>query len=219
MKRDLSDYRKSYEQGFLEEVNLPDTPLALFSEWFKEADSNNAIEEANAMTLTTVGTDGYPSARILLLKHFDENGFVFYSNYTSAKADAISHNNKVCISFFWPALERQVIIKGIANKISEQESQAYFKSRPRGSQLGAWVSKQSHVISSRDVLDQKLVDLEKAYHNKDIPKPDFWGGYRISAEVFEFWQGRPNRLHDRIRYRSILNQKLIENWKIERLSP
>ena len=179
------------------------------------AEEDEAIDEANAMTLGTIGLDGFPKTRIVLLKHYDDKGFVFYTNYTSEKGEAISNNGRVCISFFWPSLERQVIIQGIAEKISDEQSTAYYKSRPRGSQLGAWVSDQSAVIDSRAVLEEKLQILETRYQGKSIPKPDFWGGFRVKPVSFEFWQGRENRLHDRIRYTPTSDS----SWKIERLSP
>ncbi|WP_299253686.1 pyridoxamine 5'-phosphate oxidase [uncultured Aquimarina sp.] len=214
MNRDLTDYRKSYDKKALEENELPKSPLQLFSNWFKEVEEAGGVEEANAMTLTTSGLDGFPKARIVLLKHFDENGFVFYTNYESEKGKAIANDNKVCVSFFWPNLERQIIIKGEVNKVSKEISTDYFESRPRGSQLGAWASDQSSIVESREVLEEKLVLLEKQYQNKEIPKPDFWGGFCIKPIEFEFWQGRPNRLHDRIRYAAGKN-----TWKRERLSP
>lgn len=214
MNRDLTDYRKSYDKKALEESVLPESPFELFSNWFKEVEEAGGVEEANAMTLTTFGLDGFPKARIVLLKHFDKDGFVFYTNYQSEKGKAIANNNKVCISFFWPNLERQVIIKGQVNKISEDGSNDYFQSRPRGSQLGAWASDQSSIVDSREVLGEKLTSLEKKYQDKEIPKPDFWGGFCVKPIEFEFWQGRPNRLHDRIRYIAKKN-----TWKRERLAP
>ncbi|MFL1895488.1 pyridoxamine 5'-phosphate oxidase [Aquimarina sp. 2-A2] len=215
MNRDLTDYRKSYNKGYLNENEISDAPLSIFSDWFKVAEEDEAIDEANAMTLGTIGLDGFPRTRIVLLKHYDDKGFVFYTNYTSEKGEAISNNGRVCISFFWPSLERQVIIQGIAEKISDEQSTAYYKSRPRGSQLGAWVSDQSAVIDSRAVLEEKLQILETRYQGKSIPKPDFWGGFRVKPVSFEFWQGRENRLHDRIRYTPTSNS----SWKIDRLSP
>ncbi|GAA4271710.1 pyridoxamine 5'-phosphate oxidase [Aquimarina gracilis] len=215
MNRDLTNYRKSYEKSFLEENNLPDSPFVLFSEWFKEVENAGGVEEANAMTLTTVGLDGFPKNRVVLLKGVDEDGFVFYTNYTSEKGKAISENNKVCLSFFWPNLERQVIVKGTAKKVSEEKSVAYFQSRPRGSQLGAWASNQSKVIISREMLETRIASLEKQYKNTEIPKPSFWGGYCVEPYSFEFWQGRPNRLHDRIRFLVLENEK----WQISRLAP
>ncbi|TYP75074.1 pyridoxamine 5'-phosphate oxidase [Aquimarina intermedia] len=215
MNRDLTDYRKSYNKGYLNEDEISDAPLSIFSDWFKVAEEDEAIDEANAMTLGTIGLDGFPKTRIVLLKHYDDKGFVFYTNYTSEKGEAISHNGRVCISFFWPSLERQVIIQGIAEKISDEQSTAYYKLRPRGSQLGAWVSDQSAVIDSRAVLEEKLQILETRYQGKSIPKPDFWGGFRVKPVSFEFWQGRENRLHDRIRYTPTSDS----SWKIDRLSP
>lgn len=216
MNRDLTDYRKSYDKNTLEENTLEKSPFVLFSNWFKEVEEAGGVEEANAMTITTNGLDGFPKARIVLLKHYDEKGFVFYTNYESEKGKAIEANNKVCISFFWPNLERQVIIKGEIVKISDKRSNEYFQSRPRGSQLGAWASAQSNVISNRDVLEKTLADLEEKYKDTIIPKPDFWGGYCVKPITFEFWQGRPNRLHDRIRFES---EDSDNDWKIERLSP
>ncbi len=214
MNRDLADYRKSYEKSFLEEKDLPDSPFALFFQWFKDVEEAGGVEEANAMTITTVGLDGFPKARVVLLKHFDEKGFVFYTNFDSEKGKAIESNNKVCISFFWANLERQVIIKGFAKKVSEEKSQQYFGSRPRGSQLGAWVSYQSKLIDSREVIEEELTALENKYKGKEIPKPPFWGGYCIIPSEFEFWQGRANRLHDRIRFSNKKNE-----WMISRLAP
>ncbi|WP_298319035.1 pyridoxamine 5'-phosphate oxidase [uncultured Aquimarina sp.] len=214
MNRDLTAYRKSYDKKALEESELPESPVQLFSSWFKEVEEAGGVEEANAMTLTTFGLDGFPKARIVLLKQFDNDGFVFYTNYQSEKGKAIANDNKVCISFFWPNLERQVIIKGEVDKISEEGSNDYFQSRPRGSQLGAWASDQSNVVESREILEEKLASLEKKYQDKEIPKPDFWGGFCVKPIEFEFWQGRPNRLHDRIRYVAKKN-----TWKRERLSP
>ncbi|WP_103864207.1 pyridoxamine 5'-phosphate oxidase [Aquimarina sp. I32.4] len=216
MNRDLTSYRKSYEKNFLEEKNIPTSPFTLFADWFKEVEAAGGVDEANAMTVTTTGLDGYPKARIVLLKQFDVNGFVFYTNYTSEKGKAIENNNKVCISFFWPNLERQVIIKGIAKKVEEEVSLRYFLSRPRGSQLGAVVSDQSQVIDSREALQTRLQTLEEEYKDKEIQKPTSWGGYCVSPIEFEFWQGRANRLHDRIRFSS--NQE-ANNWLIERLAP
>lgn len=215
MNRDLTTYRKSYEKSFLEEKDLPESPFTLFSQWFQEVETAGGVEEANAMTITTIGLDGFPKARIVLLKHFNKDGFVFYTNYNSEKGKAIAGNNKVCASFFWPNLERQVIIKGVAQKIDEEDSTRYFLSRPRGSQLGALASCQSEIILSRESLESKLEALEKQYTEKEIPKPEFWGGYCIHPIEFEFWQGRANRLHDRIRF----TNHNIDNWSVDRLSP
>ncbi|SEK35625.1 Pyridoxamine 5'-phosphate oxidase [Aquimarina amphilecti] len=215
MNRDLTSYRKSYDKKALEEKELPVSPFFLFSNWFKEVEEAGGVEEANAMTLTTSGLDGFPKARIVLLKHFDENGFVFYTNYESEKGKAMEVNSKICLSFFWPNLERQVIIKGEVKKISKKKSDDYFNSRPRGSQLGAWASEQSNIVDSRAVLEDKLVSLTEKYEGKEIPRPHFWGGYSVEPKEFEFWQGRPNRLHDRIRY----VKQDENNWLTNRLSP
>ncbi|UZO80260.1 pyridoxamine 5'-phosphate oxidase [Aquimarina sp. ERC-38] len=218
MAKDLADYRKSYDKNELVETQLPNNPFELFEQWFNEVEAEGGVEEANAMTVASIGADGYPKARIVLLKHFDQDGFVFYTNYTSEKGKAILQNNKVCLSFFWPNLERQVIIRGEAAKVSEEQSTTYFHSRPRGSQLGAWASDQSSVIPSREVLEKELKALEDKYKEQPIPKPDFWGGIRIAPVTFEFWQGRPNRLHDRILFVPEKDQEKL-HWKTKRLAP
>jgi pyridoxamine 5'-phosphate oxidase len=212
---DLSNYRKSYEKNELLEHNLPKNPLDLFDYWFKEVENANTTEEVNAMTISTIGLDGFPKSRVVLLKNLSEQGFVFYTNYDSEKGKAILQNPKVCLSFFWHSLERQVIIKGIAEKVSEETSKTYFKSRPIGSQLGAIVSNQSEIIPDRNFLEENLQNLEKELENKEIPKPDFWGGFIVKPISIEFWQGRPNRLHDRIRF----ELQEDESWKTDRLSP
>ena len=212
--KDLSDYRKSYEKSELIETNLPEDPITLFQKWFHEADESSDTE-TNAMTVSTFGFDGFPKARVVLLKRFNEDGFVFYTNYESEKGKAIAANPHICLSFFWQTLERQVIIKGLAEKVAPNLSDGYFESRPDGSKLGAIVSNQSEIIDSREVLEHRLQELEKQYEGKEIPRPDYWGGFIVKPVSIEFWQGRPNRLHDRIRY------KLQDdfNWKIERLAP
>ena len=213
--KDLSDYRKSYDKSELLETTIPTIPFDLFHIWFQEVENSKTIDEANAMTVATIGLDGFPKSRVVLLKNYNQEGFTFYTNYESEKGKAMTENPNVCLSFFWPSLERQVIIKGVASKVAANISDNYFASRPTGSQLGAIVSKQSSVIDSRAVLEEKLKDLEEEYKNSDIKRPENWGGYCIVPHEIEFWQGRPNRLHDRITY------KLQENktWKIERLSP
>jgi len=214
MDKNLHDYRKSYEKGSLTEDTVLENPLEQFAAWFEDAEKTPTVEEPNAMTLSTVDTQGVPKARVVLLKEFTQEGFVFYTNYTSGKAQAIAQNNMVCISFFWPSLERQIIITGMAVKISEEKSIAYFNKRPRESQLGAVVSDQSTSIDSREALEEKLLDLEKQYQTKPIVKPAHWGGYLIQPTSYEFWQGRSSRLHDRIKYTKINN-----SWNIGRLQP
>lgn len=213
--KDLGNYRKSYEKSELLETNIPDDPINLFNRWFHETEDFGGVEEVNAMTVSSIGLDGYPKSRVVLLKKFNEEGFIFYTNYNSEKGKAIAQHPNVCLSFFWPSLERQVIIKGKAEKTSETVSDNYFDSRPDGSKLGALVSDQSQVIGSREILEEKLKNAELYYAGKQIPRPAHWGGYLVKPVEVEFWQGRSNRLHDRIRY------KLQDdfNWKVERLNP
>lgn len=215
MEKDLSNYRKTYQKGQLLKSQIPENPMELFRDWFLEVDTHFNVGETNAMTISTIGLDGFPKSRVVLLKKYTFEGFIFYTNYNSEKGKAISANPAVCLSFFWPAAERQIIIKGKAEKIAENLSDGYFESRPRGSQLGAIVSNQSEVISNREELEQKLQMLEKSYEGKSIDRPDFWGGYMVRPVELEFWQGRPNRLHDRIRYKLQSDY----SWQIERLCP
>ena len=214
MDKNLHDYRKSYEKGSLTEDTVLENPLEQFAAWFLDAEKTTNVEEPNAMTLSTVDAQGVPKARVVLLKEFTQEGFVFYTNYTSSKGQAIAQNNKVCVSFFWPSLERQIIITGMAVKISEEKSIAYFNKRPRESQLGAMVSDQSTSIDSREALEEKLLELEKKYDTSPIVKPPHWGGYLIQPTSYEFWQGRSSRLHDRIKY-----VKINKSWNIGRLQP
>ncbi|WP_178985018.1 pyridoxamine 5'-phosphate oxidase [Winogradskyella helgolandensis] len=215
MNADLGNYRKSYEKGELLLNNVPENPMELFRNWFVEVDTHFNVDETNAMTISTIGLDGYPKSRVVLLKKYTHEGFIFYTNYESEKGKAILENPNVCLSFFWHSAERQIIIKGTAEKISENLSDGYFESRPRGSQLGAVVSNQSEVVANRQELETKLKDLEIKFEGKEIERPKHWGGFIIKPVELEFWQGRPNRLHDRIRYQ--LQEDY--NWKIERLAP
>ena len=213
MKEDIASLRKEYTKASLDESSVDPNPLVQFEQWFQEAASSEVLEP-NAMVLGTVNTDGQPFQRTVLLKSFDAQGFVFYTNYTSRKAGQMEHNPKVSLLFPWYSLERQVMVTGTVGKISTKESLAYFLSRPRGSQLGAWVSNQSQVISSRSLLEKKLAEMKEKFREGKIPLPDQWGGYRVVPDSIEFWQGRPNRLHDRI-----LFEKTGESWNISRLAP
>lgn len=213
--KDLSNYRKSYEKSELLESTIPEDPINLFHKWFYESEEFGGTEEVNAMTVATIGLDGFPKSRVVLLKKFNEEGFIFYTNYNSEKGKALANNPNVCLSFFWQSMERQVIIKGIAEKTAPTISDQYFDSRPDGSKLGAIVSAQSEVIPSRDYLDKELSILEHSYEGKTIPRPEHWGGYLVRPIEVEFWQGRANRLHDRIRY----HLEHDYSWTIDRLSP
>ena len=214
MTENLQDYRQNYEKGKLSKSSVDSNPLKQFQTWFSDIKKSKTVAEVNAMTLTTLGLDGFPKGRIVLLKKYDEYGFYFYTNYLSEKGISIMHNEKVSLSFFWPSLERQIIIKGIATKTSKEDSENYFNSRPIGSKLGAIVSSQSDVIENRKFLEKKLNLLELEYAEKEIEKPAYWGGFLVAPISIEFWQGRPNRLHDRILY--TLKE---HDWVIERLSP
>lgn len=215
MQKDLGSYRKSYEKSELEEASISNNPLEVFQKWFYEVEASEGVDEPNAMTVSTIGLDGYPKSRVVLLKKFTYEGFIFYTNYKSEKGRAIAKNPNLCLSFFWPSLERQVIIKGKAEKLAENLSDGYFESRPRGSQLGAVVSEQSEPIASREALEDKLKWLEKESEGKEIERPKHWGGFLVRPISIEFWQGRPNRLHDRILF--TLTKNL--DWNIKRLQP
>lgn len=211
--QDLSSLRIHYEKDELLEQNIGNEPLSLFSQWLDAAKASE-IKEPNAMILSTIN-EGRPSARVVLLKGFDEKGFVFYTNYQSHKASELAQNSAAAITFFWDALERQVRIEGNITKVSSQDSDMYYHSRPRESQIGAWVSNQSSVISDRNILEEKNEMLVKKFKNVEIiPRPPHWGGYVLLPSSIEFWQGRPSRLHDRIMY-----TRANEAWKRDRLSP
>ena len=215
MEKDLGNYRKSYEKEALEESKISGNPIQQFQTWFYEVEASETVDEANAMSISSIGLDGFPKTRIVLLKKYYDEGFVFYTNYDSEKGRAIAAHPEVCLSFFWPSMERQVIIKGLAEKLPAAVSDNYFDSRPLGSRLGAMVSPQSQVIDSRAVLEDSLKSLEAQAVEDQVKRPEHWGGYLVRPKSIEFWQGRPNRLHDRIRYS--LEEDL--NWKVERLAP
>ncbi|WP_299162094.1 pyridoxamine 5'-phosphate oxidase [uncultured Tenacibaculum sp.] len=215
MSHDLSDHRKSYEKKELLKKHCPENPIELFRDWFLVADEAEMVDEANAMTISSLGLDGFPKNRVVLLKKYTWEGFIFYTNYNSEKGKAILKNNQVCLSFFWAGLEQQIIIKGNAEKLPENLSDGYFESRPDGSKLGAWASNQSEIVSSREELDNKLKETEEQFKGKEIIRPSYWGGFIVKPVSIEFWQGRPNRMHDRIRYTL---QKDF-SWKLERLAP
>ena len=215
MSKDLSSYRKSYEKQALLESNCPENPMELFQTWFRNADDSNMVDETNAMNISTIGKDGFPKNRIVLLKKFTWEGFIFYTNYESEKGKAISENNNICLSFFWAGLEQQIIIKGKAEKLATNLSDGYFESRPDGSKLGAWASNQSQIVLSREELDNSLKTYEVEFKGKEILRPKHWGGYLVKPISIEFWQGRPNRMHDRLRY----SLQKDFSWKLERLAP
>ena len=210
----LADLRKDYSLAGLTEKDLARDPFRQFEKWFQEAEAAK-IPEPNAMTLATATREGRPSARTVLLKGLDGRGFVFYSNYESRKGREIEANPQVALVFPWIAMERQVIIEGALTKVAREESEAYFHTRPRASQLGAWVAQQSAIISGRPVLEDNMKALEKKYAGQEVPLPPNWGGWRMAPETVEFWQGRRSRLHDRLRYRRVKDG----GWSVERLAP
>jgi pyridoxamine 5'-phosphate oxidase len=209
----VSDLRKNYTQAGLLETDVVANPIEQFSLWFEQAVNANLLEP-NAMTVASVTSEGKPSARIVLLKQFDERGFVFYTNYNSQKGLELQTHPYAALVFLWADLERQIRIEGKTELVTESEATEYFHSRPASSQLGAWASEQSSIIPDRSVLETKLQALEAEYQDREIPKPPHWGGVRVIPQEIEFWQGRPSRLHDRLRY-----QLVAGKWQIDRLAP
>ncbi|MBA2535179.1 MAG: pyridoxamine 5'-phosphate oxidase [Rubrobacter sp.] len=210
---DAANLRKEYTRAGLHEADLASDPVVQFHKWFEETLAAD-LHEPNAMIVATATQDGRPSARTVLLKGYDQRGFVFYTNYEGRKAGELEANPACALLFYWGELERQVRIEGHANRLLDDESDAYFSSRPRGSRLGAWASQQSQPVEHRSVLEKRVRALEVEYESREIPRPPFWGGYRVEPDVIEFWQGRENRLHDRLVYR-----RAGEGWKMERLQP
>ena len=213
MSKDPADLRKEYTRAGLSESDIAADPVEQFRRWFDETVAAG-LHEPNAMIVATATPDGRPSARVVLLKGFDGRGLVFYTNYEGRKAQELEQNPRAALLFYWGELERQVRVEGPVSRTPEEESDAYYASRPRGSRLGAWASDQSRPVESRQVLEDRLRKLEKEHQGNEVHRPPFWGGYRVEPELFEFWQGRENRLHDRILYR-----KEGGTWRIQRLQP
>lgn len=212
-KENIQNLRQDYSAAELAEADVDKSPVVQFGKWFKDA-LDAQLHEPNVMTLATADLTGKPTARILLLKGFDEDGFVFFTNYASKKGEQLAENPQAAMVFFWPELQRQVRIEGVVSRVSAEESTAYFHSRPSGSQIGAMASPQSTVIQNREVLQERVEELKAAYAEKEIPRPEHWGGYLLKPDHIEFWQGRPSRLHDRITYTSVNGI-----WTINRLAP
>ena len=213
MTIDISHLRKAYTSSGLNRDDMDESPFKQFENWFKQA-CDAELAQPDAMVVSTVDEQGFPSSRAVLLKAFDEQGLVFYTNFKSNKAAHLANNPNVSVLFLWPDLERQIQIRGTAEKIPTTESLKYFLTRSRGSQLGAWSSPQSSVIGSRQILEQKLAEMKQKFLNREVPLPDFWGGYRVTPSSFEFWQGRESRLNDRFLY-SLSDGE----WSLERLAP
>ena len=210
---DAASLRKEYTRAGLKRADVHSDPVVQFNAWFEETLAAG-LHEPNAMIVATATANGMPSARTVLLKGYDERGFVFYTNYEGRKACELEANPACALLFYWGELERQVRIEGCASRISNEESDAYFASRPRGSRLGAWVSEQSRPVEDRTVLEERVRDLEAEYEGRGVPRPPFWGGYRVEPNTIEFWQGRENRLHDRLVY-----SRVGDDWRIDRLQP
>lgn len=212
-KDDIESIRREYDRAELLEANVASDPMNQFSEWFSQA-LDTEFMDANAMTLSTVGKDGKPSSRIVLLKGVEKDGFRFFTNYGSQKGQELEENPYAALCFFWPVLERQVRVEGKVIKLSREESQAYFQQRPRQSKLGAWASYQSQVVESRQELEENFARMQDRFDNQEVPTPEFWGGYLLEPSSVEFWQGRQGRLHDRLKY-----SRIDDKWNVQRLSP
>ena len=209
----LADLRRDYARARLSERDVASDPITQFQIWFEQARASEIVEP-NAMTLATATPDGAPSARIVLLKGIDERGFVFFTDYRSRKGEELRANPRAALVFHWQELERQVRVTGSVERVTEAESEGYFRTRPLGSRIGAWCSHQSSVIGNRETLEKRMAELERDFASGDVPLPPYWGGFRVTPETVEFWQGRPNRLHDRIRY-----ARERDGWRLERLAP